>query len=264
VVKVLVALMLILVPSVASASGVTPIEVLQREAVEQATPEQGPKPASSMFSDFSVGRAGHASWSLLIPGWAQYRAGNNGRAFLFASAEVAIWSVFAASKWQQSSREDTYQEFARNFAGVSNSDYDDDYWSAVGRYVDSDDYNEIVRRENRAAAEEQAINGEQVTIGINDGTVSSSDGWGWTSAARRTEYRTIRADAQTAGDRADAMLFFAVINRVVAFIEAFRSGPGSDGDGDIELYRVGEFELSVELDPNPLRPSGAVQIGRGF
>jgi hypothetical protein len=264
VVKFLVGLVLVLSPALAQAGDATPIEVLQREAVEQATPEQGPKPASSVFSDISLGRAGHASWSLLIPGWAQYRAGNNGRAFLFASAEVAIWSVFAASKWQQSSREDTYRSFARNFAGVHGTDYDDDYWSAVGKYLDSDEFNESVRRENRAAAEEQAINGEPVTIGINDGTVSSNDAWMWTSVSRRVEYRELRSDAQAASDRADAMIFFAVINRVVAFIEAFRSGPGSDGDSDVELYRVGEFELSVELDPNPFRPSGAVQLGRSF
>ena len=255
---------LLLIPASALANPATQMEVLQREAVEQGSPEDGPKPANSMFSNMSLGSAGHASWSLLIPGWSQFRAGNNGRAFIFASFEVAIWSIYGASKAQGNSREDSYQEFAHFYAGVGNSSQDDDYWRAVGKYKDSEEYNQIVRRENRAGAEEQAFNGEEVTIGINDGTVGSGNAWFWTSGNRLLEYRELRSDAQAAYDRADAMLFFAVVNRLVAFIEAFRSGPTSDGDNQVELYERAGFELSVEVAPNPLRPSGALMLGRSF
>jgi hypothetical protein len=254
-------LILCVIPSFAGAQDL-PLEVMQRQVVEQGGPEDGPKPASSMFQNVSLGRAGHASWSLLVPGWSQYRAGHNGRALLFASLEATIWSVFAVSKVQGNSREDTYQGFAVDFAGVSNTGKDDDYWSAVGKYKDSDEYNERVRRENRAAAEEQALNGGPVTIGINDGTVGASEAWFWTSGTRLIEYRELRADAQSAYDRADAMLFFAVVNRLVAFIEAFRSGPV--GDNEVELYQTHGFGLSVEVDPHPLRPSGALKLGRSF
>ena len=257
-------LLLLLIPVSVLAGPATQMEVLQREAVQQATPEEGPKPANSMFTNISLGRAGHASWSLLIPGWSQFRAGNNGRGFLFASVEVAIWSIYGASKAQGNSRESSYQDFAQFYAGVSNSSQDDDYWRAVGKFKDSEEYNEIVRRENRAAAEEQAINGQEVTIGINDGTVGSGESWFWTSGDRLLEYRELRSDSQAAYDRADAMLFFAVVNRLVAFIEAFRSGPSSDGDNQIELYERAGFELSVEVAPNPLRPSGALLLGRSF
>lgn len=260
-VRFVATLLLLTLPAIAAARDL-PLEVVQRQVVEETGPEAGPKPASSMFSNISLGRAGHASWSLLVPGLSQYRAGHNGRALLFASIEATIWSVFAVSKVQQSSREDTYQDFARDFAGVRESGYDDDYWSAVGKYKDSEEYNERVRRENRAEAEEQAANGEQVTVGINDGTVSSGDAWFWTSGNRLLEYRELRADAQSADDRADAMLFFAVVNRLVAFIEAFRSGPV--GDNEVELYQAGGFELSVEVEPNPLRPAGALKLGRSF
>jgi len=263
-VRYLAILFLVLIPVMAEANPAAQMESFQRAAVQQAGPEQGPKPANSMFSNISLGRAGHASWSLLIPGWSQYRAGNTGRAFLFASFEAAIWSIFAVSKVQGNSREDTYQQFAQSFAGVGNTNQDDDYWKAVGKHKDSDEYNERVRRENRAAAEEQAINGEDVTIGINDGTVASADAWFWTSGNRLLEYRELRSDAQGAYDRADAMLFFAIVNRLVAFIEAFRTGPGADGDNQIELYERAGFELSVEVDPNPLRPSGALLFGRSF
>ena len=136
-------LTLLCLPALVSAQEM-PLEVLQREAVEASGPEDGPKPASSMFTNISLGRAGHASWSLLIPGWSQYRAGNNGRALLFAGIEATIWSVFAVSKAQESSREDTYQSFAQNFAGVGSTDQDDDYWSAVGKYKDTEEYNERV------------------------------------------------------------------------------------------------------------------------
>jgi hypothetical protein len=265
VVRILATLIVLLLPTAASADSATPLEVLQRGAVEAATEEEGAvKPASSMFSNLGMGRVGHASWSLLVPGWSQYRAGNNGRALIFASLEVTIWTVFGVSKSQGNQRENTYQDFARHFAGVGGSDRDDDYWRAVGKFRDSDDYNERVRRDNRAAAEEQAINGEDVTIGINDGTVGGADLWSWTSSTRQIEYRELRADAQTAYDRADAMLFFAVVNRLVAFIEALRSGGDEDPDGQVELYERAGFELSVEVEPNPLRPSGALLLGRSF
>lgn len=262
--KHLAILGLLLIPVSALAGPATQMEVLQREAVQQASPEEGPKPANSMFSNISLGRAGHASWSLLIPGWSQYRAGDYGRAFIFASVEVAIWGIFGASTAQGNTREDSYQQFAESFAGVANTSQDDDYWRAVGKYKDSEEYNQIVRRENRAGAEEQAINGQEVTIGINDGTIGSGDAWFWTSGNRLLEYRELRSDAQAAYDRADAMLFFAIVNRLVAFIEAFRSGPASDGDNQVELYERGGFELSVEVAPNPLRPSGALMLGRSF
>lgn len=262
-VRLLMTTLALLLAAGAAAAG-TPLEVLQREAVE-AGPEQGTvKPASSMFSNFGMGRVGHASWSLLIPGWSQFRAGHNGRGFLFASFEAAIWTVYGVSSVQGNQREDTYQDFARSFAGVSGGDRDDDYWSAVGKYKDSDEYNERVRRDNRAAAEEQALNGETVTVGIDDGVVGGADEWFWTSGTRLLEYRELRADAQTAYDRADAMLFFAIVNRLVAFIEAFRSAPDSSPSNGVELYEAAGFELSFEVDPNPLRPSGALTLGRGF
>jgi len=249
----------------ATADSATRLEVLQREAVEVATEEEGTvKPTSSMFSNFGMGRVGHASWSLLVPGWSQYRAGNNGKALIFVSVEATIWTIFGVSKAQGNQRENTYQDFARHFASVGSSRNDDDYWSAVGKFKDSDEYNERVRRDNRAAAEEQALNGEVVTIGINDGTVSAADSWSWTGGTRLLEYRELRGDSQTAYDRADAMLFFAVVNRLVAFIEALRSGGIEDPDGQVELYQHRGFELSVEIDPNPLRPSGALMLGRSF
>lgn len=264
-VRTLITLLLMLVPTLAAASSATRLEVLQREAVEAVTEQEGTvKPATSMFEDFGMGRVGHASWSLLVPGWSQYRAGNNGRALLFASVEATIWTIFGVSKSQGNQRENTYQDFARHFAGVSGSSSEDDYWSAVGRYKDSDEYNERVRRDNRAAAEEQELNGEPVTIGINDGTVSGADSWSWTAGTRLLEYRELRADAQTAYDRADAMLFFAVVNRLVSFLEALRSGDDQEPDGQVELYERAGFELSVEVDPNPLRPSGALTLGRSF
>lgn len=264
-VKYLTLAALLLLPALASADPAAQMEQFQREAVRQATAQDDPvKSATPMFANFGLGRVGQASWSLLIPGWSQFRAGNTGRGILFVSVETAIWTVFGVSQAQGNQREDTYQDFARNFAGVDGDRSDDDYWSAVGKYKDSDEYNERVRRDNRAAAEEQSLNGEPVTIGLNDGTVGGSETWSWTSGPRLLEYRELRADSQSAYDRADAMLFFAVVNRLVSFIEALRSGGAVEPDNKVELYEIGGFELTAELDPNPLRPSGALAFGRSF
>lgn len=213
-----------------------------------------------------LARIGHGFWSALIPGWSQYRSGHDRRAIAFASAEVVIWSTWIFSEFQGRYREDQYREFAQVYAGVPNVDRDDeDYWRAVGANVDAEQYNEAQRIENRAARDEQELNGEPVTIGLDDGTFGEDAAWEWTSERRQIEYVERRSDAIAAFDRADFVLLFAVLNRVVAVADAVRSGPPGPGDdGSTSLIEAGGFRVGVDFDPRPDDPSATLRLGRSF
>ena len=210
-------------------------------------------------------RVGHGAWSLLLPGLSQYRSGHNGRAVAFFSVEALVWGSYAFSQFQGYYREDQYREFAGLYAGVEDTDRDDDdYWRSVGIYVDTSEYNEEQRRVNRAEREQQIADGGPVTVDLDDGLISEADGWEWSSERRRQEYRSRRADALSSFDRANISLLFAVLNRIVAFADAVRSGPPSDDPEDTALVRAGRFALDVDFDPSPVDPSAQVKWGTSF
>jgi len=234
--------------------------------VDTASDEAAASSQSALLKD-RLRRVGHGFWSLLIPGWSQYRSGHNTRAIAFASTEVVIWGAYAFSWFQGDYREDQYRDFAQNFAGIENAGRDDDdYWRAVGAYQYSDAYNDAIRRENRAARDEQELNGETPTIGIDDGVVSGDAAWTWTSERRRREYVQRRSDAISAFDRAEFILLFAVLNRVVAVADAIRSGAPSDGsDADsASLIEAGGFSVGLDFEPDPVNPGASLRLGRSF
>lgn len=226
--------------------------------------QQDAQVQSGVFDREKLTRARHGLFSLVLPGWSQYRAGHDGRAIAFASTEAVIWSTWIFSRFQGSYREDRYEEFATQFAGIRDpGSKNDDYWRAVGRYGDVEEYNNRVRRDNRAAALEQEFNGEPVTIGLNDGTISSEEGWNWSSQARQSEFRLKRADSQSAYDRAGFVLLFALVNRVVAFADAVRSGPRQSEESG-SLLRVGGVELGLDVRPERGGPHAALRLGARF
>lgn len=226
--------------------------------------EQNGKVESGVFDREKLERARHGLFSLVLPGWSQYRGGHNGRAVAFASTEAVIWGTWIFSRLQGSYREDRYEEFATQFAGIRDpGSKNDDYWRAVGRYGDVEEYNNNIRRDNRAAALEQEFNGEPVTIGLNDGTIAPEDGWSWSSEARQTEFRAKRADSESAYDRAGFVLLFALVNRVVSFADAVRSGPRDDARAGT-LIRAGGLELGLDVEPYPQDPRAALRLGARF
>jgi hypothetical protein len=207
-----------------------------------------PPPPASMSND-KLRRLGHASFSLLVPGWSQFRAGHNTRGAVFLGAEVVIWSTWAFSRAQGSYREDRYVEFAQQFAQVQSSDHDDDYWRAVASYRSSDEFNVDVRRDERADLDPER------------GEVGPADAWSWQSERRFEEFKQLRADSISAYDRADFVLVFALVNRLVSFVDALRSGPA-----DANLIELGNTGLNLKLDTGTdlLRPSTSLSLGGSF
>ena len=94
---------------------------------EMAQTRRGPRiTESGGFSGEKLDRVKHGAFSLLIPGWSQYRSGHNKRAMFFAGAEMTVWGAWIFSKLQADYRQDRYIEYAQQFAQVQSNDHDDE------------------------------------------------------------------------------------------------------------------------------------------
>lgn len=207
---------------------------------------------ASTFGGDKLARVKHGAFSVLVPGWSQWRSGHNGRALFFATAELAVWGTYIFSELQANHREDQYIDFAQQFARVGSDDQDDDYWRAVASHRSSQDFNDGIRAEIRAGlTPEEAL-------------IAEENSWQWQSERRFREFQQLRADALSAQDRADFVLVFALVNRLAAFIDAVRSGPPAD---EAELAQRQEDERrgwSLDFDPDRVDPSARLSYGGTF
>ena len=118
-------------------------------------------------------------------------------AVLLAGAEAGVWVSWWIFRVQGGRREDSYEEFAVNFAGVNGVDRAENYWKAVAIYISSDDYNENRRLDVRAGSE---LDGP-----VYDGNL----GWQWSSPIALEEYRRLRTSSLGAFDHAENVIALA-------------------------------------------------------
>lgn len=174
--------------------------------------------------------------SLLLPGAGQFYNGDRKKAFIFAGVEVAVWASYFTFDVMGDNRSETYREYAGIYAGAA-GEHNDKYWQVVGRYMDSDAYNEAVRREARATGQSAA------------GLVGTGDAWQWRNNDHLRTYQDLRADANRAYDRRDFMTLFAIVNRAVAVFDAVRSSVD-----DRLSTRVLGFDVALEVSPSLHNP----------
>ncbi len=220
------------------------IDHVMRESTEIALDPSATNASTEtapVFGGDLGGRLKHASLSLVLPGWSQLRSHHNYRAAFFLTVEAAIWTSYAVFEIQGHSREDRYQEYAERFAGVTAADRDDDYWRTVGNYRSSEEYNEDRRRDLRAGLDPE---GPEYT---------GSDAWRWQSETRYDEYNFLRRDANGAYENADFVLVLALVNRLIAFVDAMRSGPpdyDGEGSGEEHMLNAAGFGMDVQVGPD--------------
>lgn len=204
-------------------------------AGEFAGPDVGGVRTARAPGDGDTGRKVKAGLlSLLLPGAGQYYNGDRSKAYVFAGVEAAVWASYFTFDVQGDNRTDTYEEYAGIYAGVPGDGYDEAYWRAVGRYLDSDAYNEALRREARAFGTEPG------------GLVGPDRAWQWRNEDHFRVYQELRADAARAYDRRDFMTLFAILNRVVAVYDAVRNSVDDRLKGEVLGFRV-EMDVSPSL-----------------
>ena len=186
--------------------------------------------------------------SLVLPGAGQYYNGRHERAYLMAGIEAGIRTAWLAFDHYGDSRMSASREWAGLYAGTS-GDHADTYWQSVGMFTDSDAYNDSRYREARAT-------GEDVS-----GLVDAGDAWIWDNEDRRYGYAILRAKGNSAYDRRDFMILFAVLNRAVSVFDAVVGAGRHDGQAQA---RVLGMDVELEVNPAASDPYARCVVSRGF
>jgi hypothetical protein len=186
--------------------------------------------------------------SAIIPGAGQFYNQQKSKAYVMFGVEVAIWTAYFVFDAEGDDRMDSAAEWAGVYAGTS-GEHNNTYWQNVGQYMDSDAYNEAVLREARALQEEPS------------GLVSGSDTWQWVNEDRRDGYASLRADGNSAYDRRDFMILFAVVNRAVSVVDAVLNAGKHDGLLETEVMGL---NMELEMLPSFEDPGARWVVSRSF
>jgi len=185
--------------------------------------------------DLSAARA--IGLSLLVPGLGDLYAGRPDRARVFFAAEAAIWTAFVVFRIQGHGREESYHDFAVQFAGISGTDHSDDFYSEIGQYDSSDDY-EAVMKKNARFELQQVLGYEALERYYLEHRVSDFEEWAWASSDHRIDYRALRSDSRVAYRRSGYMIAVAAANRVVAALFAYQAVKSAQAQAGVETGRL--------------------------
>jgi len=186
--------------------------------------------------------------SAVIPGAGQLYNGDKKKGFIMMGIEVGIWGAYFIFDHQGDNRMNSATDWAATYAGTR-GDHPDSYWQSVGRYMDSDAFNESLLREARA---------------LDEGTptlLSGSDAWQWVNNDRRIGYAQLRSEGNSAYDRRDFMILFAVVNRAVSIVDAV-IGAGHKPNA-IETEVLG-MNMELEMIPSWNDPAARWTVSRRF
>jgi TM2 domain-containing membrane protein YozV len=187
-------------------------------------------------------------FSAIIPGTGQIYNGQNSKGYIMLGVEVAIWTAYFVFDAQGDARMESAEEWAGIYAGTS-GDHQNSYWQDVGHYMDSDAYNESVLREARALGEPTS------------GIVSGADAWQWVNEERKDGYSLLRADGNSAYDKRDFMILFAVVNRAVSVVDAVLNAGKEDGLLETEVLGM---NMELEMLPSFKDPGARWVVSRSF
>lgn len=157
--------------------------------------------------------------SLLLPGAGHWAMGSRGRAGLFFGAEAIAWSAFGYFKVVQSQKADDFELYARTHAGVDPADKDDEFYRTLSFYMSRQQFND----EGRLIDPDRPYYPDDPEWD-----------WQWESKEAMARYRNIRNQSNEAASRAKLSLGAALLNRLVAAADAWRTARSINREARME------------------------------
>ena len=145
--------------------------------------------------------------SLLLPGAGHIYGDDPGRAKIFLGAEAVIWSLALVFDRRQAWKGEDAVDFAVSHAQLDPAGKDDEFLEHLEFYQNRDEYNSAGR----------VIDPTRPYVPETPDTY-----WEWDGTANRESYRDLRNSADTAGRNRTFAFYAALLNRVVAAVDAFR------------------------------------------
>jgi hypothetical protein len=145
--------------------------------------------------------------SLLLPGTGHVYAGAQDRGKVFLGAEVVIWGLAYVFDRREAWKDEDAVDFAVAHAQLNPDGKDDDFLERLEFYQNREEYNTAGR----------IIDPSRPYLPETPDTY-----WQWDDPANREAYRDLRNSADVADRNRTFALYAALLNRVVASVDAFR------------------------------------------
>jgi Family of unknown function (DUF5683) len=199
-----------------------------------STPKGTTKPPSS--HNRSLIKAG--LYSALIPGLGQRYVGSSTKMKIFMGAEIGVWLGYASYKIYAGWKEEDMIRFAAERANAQLDNTSDEFRDLVGFYESIDQYNMVARATD---------------FGTRPYLIDTPENhWRWQNETDQNSFRQYKNRWREAKRRAEIMVVFAVINRLVSIVDAVRDARKSNRQLDTEFSKKEKPSIQLALDPMSL------------
>jgi hypothetical protein len=180
--------------------------------------------------------------SLALPGAGQYYTESRTKMIVFGSAEALIWAGFFGIRTYGHWKKNDYRAWAAFHAGANVSGKSETYFEKLTYYDNLDEYNQMAPLYDGSSAQLFPANAQYY--------------WNWDSRANRDHYRSLRNQSKNAFHRSLFFVGAAIINRLLAGIDAYRAASAFDHNQEFSLYGWNLYSSTLDYQQN-----GGVEIG---
>lgn len=184
--------------------------------------------------------------SILLPGAGHWAMGSRGRAGVFFGAEAIAWSTFAYFKTVQHQKQDDFELYARSHAGIDPADKDDEFYRTLTFYMSREQFND----EGRLIDPNRPYYPDDPKWD-----------WQWESEAAMARYRNFRNQSNEAESRSKLSLGAALLNRLVAAADAWRTARSINREARMENA---SWKVRVKGKPSLSNPGVKLTFSKKF
>ena len=151
-------------------------------------------------------------------------------------------------------REDGYEDYARQFAGISDTDHSDDFYGLLTDFNSSDDYEAQIRSEGRVlffpGGDAQTLEAYYLSNRVGD-----FEPWVWQNQDARRFFQKRRSASKRAFRHRTFVLAAAIANRVAAAFFTLKASR------DLENTTAEQRSYQIEIGAPSRHPGDEFQTG---